>query len=348
MLAGGATTLAVAAVVGPPLFHEHLERAGMGDHPEGLLHAEEAYRYATVIAIGVAVGVAGLTAMVVTAYFSRRLQRSVAELSAAATAVARGQFDSRVSPPRLGGEFADLADAFNRMARRLDTVDTDRRQMFADLAHEIRTPVSVLDAYTEAIEDGVKELDPQTVAVLRDQTRRLVRFSADLAALAQAEEGRIAISPRWVEAGEVIDAALAAARDRYAGKGVTLAGADGGRLPQVRVDPQRIGQVLGNVLDNALRHTPSGGQVRLRAHADSDWLTIAVTDTGAGIGAEHLPRIFERFYRADAARDRQHGGAGIGLAIAKALTEAHGGSIVAASAGAGQGTTVTVTLPIGR
>ena len=348
MLAGGATTLAVAAVVGPPLFHEHLERAGMGDHPEGLFHAEEAYRYATAISIGVAVGVAAVTAMVVTGYFSRRLQRSVAEVSAAATAVAGGRFDSRVSPPRLGEEFADLAEAFNSMAQRLDTVDASRRQMFADLAHEIRTPVAVLDAYVEAVEDGVKELDAPTVAVLRDQTQRLVRFSQDFAALARAEEGLVAISPAWIDPGALVDAAVTAAADRYTAQGVELTGDRAAPLPKVWADQQRLAQVLDNLLDNALRHTPPGETVCVRARDGDGEVTMTVTDSGDGISAEHLPRIFERFYRVDQARDRKHGGAGIGLAVAKALTEAHGGRIAAFSPGPGGGTTITVTLPIGQ
>ena len=348
MLAGGATTLAVAAVVGPPLFHEHLERAGMADHPEGLLHAEEAYRYATAISIGVAVGVAAVTAMVVTGYFSSRLQRSVAEVSAAAAAVAGGHFDSRVSPPRLGAEFADLAEAFNSMAQRLNAVDTSRRQMFADLAHEIRTPVAVLDAYVEAVEDGVKELDRPTAAVLRDQTQRLVRFSEDFAALARAEEGMVAISPAWVDPAALVDAAVTAASGRYEAAAVELSCDRAPNLPSVWADRQRLAQVLDNLLDNALRHTAPGGTVCLRAQAVADTLTLTVADSGEGIGAEHLPRIFERFYRVDQARDRRHGGAGIGLAVAKALTEAHGGRIAASSPGPGRGTTITVALPLAR
>lgn len=348
MLAGGATTLAVAALVGPPLFHEHLERAGMGDHPEGLLHAEEAYRYATAISIGVAVGVAAVTAMVVTGYFSRRLQRSVAEVSAAAAAVAGGHFDSRVSPPRLGAEFAELAEAFNSMAQRLNTVDTSRRQMFADLAHEIRTPVAVLDAYVEAVEDGVKELDSPTAAVLRDQTQRLVRFSEDFAALARAEEGMNAISSAWVDPAALVDAAVTAASGRYEAAAVELSCDRAANLPRVWADRQRIAQVLDNLLDNALRHTPPGRKVCLSARAVDDKLTLTVADSGEGISAEHLPRIFERFYRVDQARDRRHGGAGIGLAVAKALTEAHGGRIAASSPGPGRGTTITVVLPLAR
>lgn len=199
LIAGGVTTWVVAGVVGPPLFRVHLHRAGVAHNSDEQFHAEQAYRYSTAISVAVAIGVAAVTALVVTAYFSRRLQRSVAEVSAAATAVADGRYDVRVSPLHLGDDFARLSSAFNQMAQRLESVDSTRRQLFGDLAHEIRTPVSVLEAYMEAVEDGVKTLDPDTVALLRGQTHRLVRFSEDFAALAQAEEGRTAISAQHID-----------------------------------------------------------------------------------------------------------------------------------------------------
>lgn len=200
----------------------------------------------------------------------------------------------------------------------------------------------------EAIEDGVKPLDPETISLLRDQTRRLVRFSEDFAALAQAEEGHTAITPQWVAPDSLIATTLAAAADRYTAKDVALTSHVAAGLPRVWADPQRLAQVLSNLLDNALRHTPPRGRVDVAATADDDddELTITVADTGDGISAEHLPHVFERFYRVDTARDRDHGGAGIGLAIAKALTGAHDGHITAASQGAGTGTAFTVTLPV--
>lgn len=335
----------MASVVGPPLFREHLNRAGVAHNSNEQFHAEQAYQDATALSIAVAIAVAALTAFVVTAYLSRRLQRSVREVSAAASAVAEGQYGIRVSSPDLGEEFDELAGAFNRMAERLQTVESSRRQLFGDLAHEIRTPVAVLEAYLEAVEDGVKTLDPQTIALLREQTRRLVRFSADAAALAQAEEAHAAITPAWVNIGDLIDAASSAAADRYTAKEVSLStDACGGRL---WADRQRLSQVLGNLLDNALRHTPTGGHVRLTATRTGTEVVFTVADDGEGIPTEHLPHIFERFYRADWARDREHGGSGIGLAIVKALTEAHGGHIHVASSGKpGQGTTFTVTVPV--
>ncbi|HPX38698.1 MAG TPA: HAMP domain-containing sensor histidine kinase [Mycobacterium sp.] len=343
LLAGGVTTWVVASVVGPPLFREHLHQAGVAHDSNEQFHAEQAYQHATALSIAVAITVAALTAFVVTAYLSRRLQRSIAEVAAAASAVAEGRYDIRVAPPELGEEFDELAAAFNRMAERLQSVESTRRQLFGDLAHEIRTPVSVLEAYLEAVEDGVKTLDPQTIAMLREQTGRLVRFSNDAAALAQAEEAHAAITPQWVDISELIGAVGAAVADRYASKHVALATrAHGGRL---WADRQRLTQVLGNLLDNALRHTPAGGHVTLTATLAGPEVMFTVADDGEGIAPEHLPHLFERFYRADYARDRGRGGSGIGLAIVKALTEAHGGHVTVTSRGPGHGTTFTATIP---
>lgn len=346
LVVGGLATWAVALVVGPPLFREHLHRAGVAHESSEQFHAEQAYRHATAISIAVAVAVAVLAAFVVSAYLSRRLQRSITEVSSAANSLAAGHYDTRVSPPGLGDEFDDLAMAFNQMAERLQSVETTRRQLFGDLAHEIRTPVSVLEAYLEAVEDGVKTLDPQTIAMLREQTGRLVRFSADFGALAKAEEAGATIESGPVDAGDLLAAVTAAAADRYAAKNVVLS-VRAEEVPGLWADRQRLTQVLGNLLDNALRHTLAGGHVDVISEAGPAEAVFTVRDDGEGVAAEHLPHLFERFYRADSARDRGRGGAGIGLAIAKALTEAHGGRIAVASDGPGCGTTFTVSIPAG-
>lgn len=346
LLTGGITTLVVAALVGPPLFREHLRRAGVSHGSDEQFHAEQAYRYATAFSTAVAVAVAALTALVVSVYFSRRLQHSVSEVSAAASALAAGHYDTRVAPAGLGADFDNLAAAFNQMAQRLGSVELTRQRMFSDLAHEIRTPVAVLEVYLQAVEDGVRVMDGETMSMLRSQADRLVRFSQDFAALARAEEAAASLDLRLDAVAPVVSTAVAAAADSYAAKSVALTSDLPAELPQVRWDPQRIGQVLQNLLDNALRHTPAGGRVDVRASADQRHLTITVSDTGDGIPAEHLPHIFDRFYRVDAARDRQHGGAGIGLAIARAFAEAHHGELTAASAGPGRGATFTLVVPI--
>jgi signal transduction histidine kinase len=177
-------------------------------------------------------------------------------------------------------DFDAITDAFNTMAQRLRAVEDTRRQLLADLAHEIRTPVSVLEAYMEALEDGVQPLDQDTIGMLRDQTRRLVRFSVDVNALAVAERRTTSVDARWVSADSLVATALAAFTQRYTAKGVTLESDVGQDLPQLWADPERIGQVLGNLLDNALLHTQPNGRVRVIATSADDSLTIAVSDTG--------------------------------------------------------------------
>jgi signal transduction histidine kinase len=345
VIAGIATTSVVAAIVGPPMFRRLMDQAvvpgAISHHPY-----ERAFRDATAMSVGIALAVSALTALTLSWYLSRRVHRSATALSQAASAVANGHYDIRVPPPHLGKEFDAVAKAFNKMAQQLGIVDEARRQMLADLAHEIKTPVAVLEAYMEALEDGVQPLDEQTISTLRDQTRRLARFSVDVNALSIAERRTTAVDAQWESPKALICTAVAAFGPRYKAKGVQLDASVADGLPALWADAQRLGQVLGNLLDNALRHTDSGGRVGVSTTVVDDELAIEVADTGAGVTAEHLPRLFDRFYRADAARDRQHGGAGIGLSIAKALVEAHGGRIEVFSDGPGTGSSFIVTLPL--
>ena len=345
LVAGAATSWVVAGLVGPALFREHLRRAGVPAMSDEQFHAEQAYRSATVISLTVATA-AALCALAVTWYLSRRLQRSLATVSAAAADVSAGHYDARVSPPHLGDDFETLATAFNQMAARLESVESTRRRLLADLAHEIRTPVSVLNAFMEALEDGVSSLDKDTIMMLRGQTHRLTRFSRDVTALSDAEAASASIEPTWVEPDTLVSTVVAAAAEHYRAHAITLTTDVPADLPPVWMDPERLGQVLSNLLDNAQRHTPPGGHVEISVRRRDDELMIAVTDNGEGIAAEHLPHLFERFYRTDSARDRDHGGSGIGLAIAKALTDAHGGHLNASSEGPESGTTFVVALPI--
>ena len=205
-----------------------------------------------------------------------------------------------------------------------------------------------LKAYVEALEGGVAPLDTDTFTVLHAQISRLSRLAQDVASLSRAEEAHQSLQRQITTVQALVAAARAQAADRYAAAGVRLLDRIPAGLPEMLVDPDRIGQVLGNLLDNALRYTPPGGTVTRAAEPTDGGAWLTVTDTGQGITAEHLPHLFERFYRADAARDRAHGGSGIGLAIVKALVEAHGGRVTVASAGPGQGTTFTLDLPATR
>jgi two-component system sensor histidine kinase BaeS len=344
VITGMTTTIGVAMTIGPPMIRKLMDRAVIpgahGNHPY-----ERAFREATAVSVSIALAVSALVTISLSWYFSRRAQASAEALSRAASAVADGRYDIRVASPGLGMEFDSIVAAFNKMAQQLGTVDDTRRQLLADLAHEIKTPVAVLEAYMEALEDGIQQLDDNTMATLRQQTQRLARFSNDVTALAVAERRSTSIDAQWTVPSDLIGAALSAFAPRYTAKGVALISHIPVGAPQLWADPERLGQVLGNLLDNALRHTRAGDEVGLTLSYNDHSVIIAISDSGDGIAPEHLPRLFERFYRVDAARDRQHGGAGIGLSIAKALVEAHDGHIDAHSEGHGTGCTFRLTLP---
>jgi len=205
-----------------------------------------------------------------------------------------------------------------------------------------------LGAYLEAIADGFEQADAPTLAMLRDQVSRLSRLSEDIALVTTAEEGRLTMRRTAVAVAQIVAEAHAQAVGRYEASGVRLdvRVAPTAASAQVDADVDRIAQVLTNLLDNALRHTPRGGRVDLLVDRAGGSVRLVVADDGEGISAEHLAHVFDRFYRADTARDRAHGGSGVGLAIAKAITQAHGGTITAGSAGPGRGAVFTVVLPV--
>lgn len=336
----------VASALAPGIFHDHLGQAGIDHNSSQAAHVEEAFAWAIVLAWGLAVAVAVLLALAVSWYITRRVQRSLTAVTTSTARIAGGRYDTRVSSPGLGREFDDLALTVNELARRLDATEATRRRMLADLGHEMRTPIATLDSYLEALDDGVRTFDDDTRQVLRAATHRLGRLAQDITAVSRAEEHLTRIRPVPITTGVLVTAAVDAVRERYDSKGVELHS----RLDDsliVSVDPDRLGQVLGNLLDNALRHTPTGGTVTVTSRrANRDRVEITVADTGEGIAPEHLDHLFDRFYRADTARDRRHGGSGIGLTITRALVEAHHGRIRAHSDGPGRGARFTIELPV--
>lgn len=349
LVAGAATSWLVAAFVGPSIFHDHLRQAGVGHSPSEAAHVEEAFGSALIIALGAALTASVILALGVTAFFTRRIQRSTTAVANSAAKIANGQYQTQVPRPGLGAEFDQLAATINDLARRLGDVEATRRRLLADLAHEMRTPLSSIEAHLEAVEDGVRRLDDGTLDVLHGNTARLQRLAEDISAVASAEEedGRD-LRRVLIDAGALVESAIAAARSAYVAKQVSLVvdeRADGAVL----ADPDRMAQVLSNLLNNALQHVTSGSQVQVEVRKpDREWIEITVSDNGEGIEAEHLPHIFERFYRADPARSRVRGGSGIGLTISKALVESHGGGLSASSPGRGRGSRFTVRLPLAR
>lgn len=337
------TMVVVAVIAGPPLFEAHMRQAGH-DNPDVLIHSEEAFNTAGTLALLIGLMIATTGAIVVSVLVSRRLRRSLDDLGQAAARISDGDYAQRVTRAD-SRELANLADSFNAMAAQLDTVEASRRRLLTDLAHELRTPLASMDVCVESLEDGAIEPGPQAWQILHSQIHRISRLADDLGQVSAAEEGRLELVRAPIDANELADEAVLAAAEGYDRKHVRLALAPAPEVAPVVADRARIEQLLGNLLSNALRHTPSGGRVDVRVLLAADAVTITVSDTGDGIAAEHLPHIFERFYRADTARDRDSGGTGIGLAISRAIALAHDGQLTAASAGPGAGATLSLRLP---
>ncbi|HEX5997608.1 MAG TPA: ATP-binding protein [Jiangellales bacterium] len=342
--AGAVTLVLVAFAVAPGLFRGHL-RHMMGMSAGMTSDLESALLTTLLVSLGVAVGAALVTSLAVSWFITRRLAGPLSELSAVATRIADGDYAARMPPSRLGSELAAVDDAFNRMAATLQNTERRRLELLADLAHELRTPIATVDSFLEGIEDGVIPASPDTWRTLREQTRRLDRLADDIDGLSRAEERRADLRSEPLDVDVVVDEAVRAASAGYVDKGVVLERRASPAPARVLADPDRLREILDNLLGNALRHTPTGGSVTITTSASASEASIAVADTGEGIAAEHLPHVFDRFYRADPARSRATGGSGIGLTIARALAQAHGGQLSATSPGIGAGATFTLTLP---
>jgi signal transduction histidine kinase len=242
-------------------------------------------------------------------------------------------------------EVGQLATAFNRMSAELENVERLRRDLVANVSHELKTPISALRAHLENLLDGVEEPELRTLEVMLNQTERLGRLVDQLLDLTRLESGELPLELRAVALHPLVRDVLSEIEVAGADRGVRFEDVVPDDLPPVLADPERVHQVLYNLLDNAVRFTPSGGRVSVGAQRVNGVCEVSVADTGAGIEAEHLPRLFERFYRADAARSRGDGGTGIGLAIARSVVEAHGGRIRAESE-PGRGSRFTFELPV--
>jgi two-component system sensor histidine kinase BaeS len=290
--------------------------------------------------------IAGLAAVAVTLALSTRILRPIEHLTKAAQRMEKGDLTVRV-PVTFEDEIGQLAQAFNSLAGSLTQQEQLRRNMVTDVAHELRTPLTNLRGYLEAARDGLVPPDGALVDNLYEETMLLSRLVADLQELAQAEAGQLTLVRQPASLSGIVEQAVAILRPQANAKGLALTTELPGDLPPVYVDSERIGQVVRNLLNNAVAHTAEGGEIAVTARAANAEVAVAVRDSGTGIAPEHLPYVFDRFYRADKSRARQTGGAGLGLAIAKQLVIAHGGSIKVESA-PGQGTTFTFTLPVAQ
>jgi two-component system sensor histidine kinase BaeS len=290
------------------------------------------------------VGAAGLAllAIIGTSLVARQVSRPVRRLTAASRLLADGQLDARV-PDGGHGDMATLSQSFNRMAEAVQRSEERQRRLVADVAHELRTPLSNLRGYLEGLQDGVVEPSRELFASLHEETLLQRRILDDLQVLALAEAGALGYTRGPVDLAELAEVGGTAHRAVAGEAGVRLM-VDAPAPVWVDADPDRLRQVLGNLLTNAIRYTDAGGQVLVRAFATDGGATLTVTDTGAGIAPADLPQVFDRFWRADPARQRTTGGTGLGLTIAQRIVHDHGGVIEVASR-VGVGATFTVRLP---
>ncbi len=287
---------------------------------------EEGFLKATRRALVLAGWAAAAAGIIISLFLLRHMTRPLRRLDRAAKRIAAGKLDERVEI-KTSDEIGHLASSFNEMAESLERAEEAKRRMIADISHELRTPLTALRTAIDGLRDGLIEPGEKTYAALQNRVILLARLVADLHQLALADAGRLSIERRPTSLEGVIDGILETIGVQLEDSGISLDRSIEPGLPPVDVDRQRIEQVLLNLLANALRHTPEGGRIRISAEEDDQGqVSVSVCDTGPGIKPSDLPRIFERFYRADEARTSE-GGAGLGLPIAKALIEAHGGRI---------------------
>jgi two-component system sensor histidine kinase BaeS len=306
----------------------------------GLGGADQALQTALLRAIAGAAGLAALLALLAGLAAARRITRPVEQIITVTRAREHGDRTARVGPLRAPGELRELATAIDQMADTVDRHEQLRRDLVAGVAHELRTPVAVLQAGHEALLDGVTEPTPGELASLRDEVLRLARMINDLQALAAADAAALHLSRQRCDLAALAAGATGSLAGRFEAAGITLEQ----RLTAAVIvaDPRWLHQVITNLLTNALKFTPTGGRVTVSTRAAGAQAVLTVTDTGAGIPADELPRIFDRFWRG---RQAAHiSGSGIGLAVAAGLTRAHGGQLTATSQ-PGQGTQLTLTLP---
>jgi two-component system sensor histidine kinase BaeS len=289
--------------------------------------------------------VALMVALILSFYLSRGVTGPVQAMSLASERIAAGHYEERVHVTGQD-ELSRLATRFNEMAGRLDEVESMRRRLLADISHELRTPLTSIQGSLEGLMDGVLPASTETYQQIHSEAQRLNRLVNDLQELSRVEARAFQLERGSVDVAGLITTVLKRLSPMAASRRVQLTVASLQELPSLYADEDRLLQVLSNITSNAINYTPAGGNITLSARRVANDVEIEVTDKGAGIAPEHLPRIFDRFYRIDKSRSRQAGGSGIGLTIARALVEAHGGRIWAQSLGEGKGSTFVVVLPL--
>ncbi|MBN1856990.1 MAG: HAMP domain-containing histidine kinase [Dehalococcoidia bacterium] len=305
---------------------------------------EQAYLDALQHSLWQAALIAAMVAILLAFFFSRLITGPINSLKWSAQRIRDGDFAQRVKV-QTEDELGELALTFNSMAEQLELRERGRKQLLADVAHELRTPLSIIQGNLEAWRDGVVAPTAESIAPVHEEAVTLARLITDLRDLSLAEAGQLSLHREPTNMQELVSSVLGSYSERAGTHGVALNFAPEAQLPPVDVDPGRVRQVLSNLLDNALRHTPRDGSIRVSLSAGPpEFLTISVEDDGAGIAAEDLPHVFEHFYKVDRSRERSRSGSGIGLAIVKQIVEAHGGQVRVVST-PGKGSSFSFTLP---
>jgi signal transduction histidine kinase len=286
---------------------------------------------------------AALIALFIGILLSRTIARPIRELTLATHALSEGNLGQQV-PVRSRDEIGELTRAFNKMSAELARSVNARKQMTADIAHELRTPLALILGHAEAVHDGVLDPSAENFEIIREEAARLEHLVDDLRTLSLADAGELAIQPQTVPPARLLEEVATLYRLQTQTKNLTFDLDIASHLPDLEVDPGRMTQVLTNILDNAVRHTPAGGRITLAARVTLGGVALSVRDSGPGLSVPDLARIFDRFYRADESRVRHEGGSGLGLAIAKSIVAAHGGTIHAESE-EGKGLEVIIELP---
>lgn len=276
-------------------------------------------------------------------FLARTISRPVREVTAATKIVAGGDLGYQV-PVRTRDEIGELAASFNQMSAELDRANQQRRQMTADIAHDLRTPLSVILGYMEALSAGKLEPTEETFDIIYAKGRHLDHLIDDLRILALADSGELSLMPRPIQPRVLLEHTALAHMVAAKEKEIDLQVEASDELPAIKVDPDRMNQVMGNLVSNSLRYTPPGGKITLSAEREDQAIVLTVQDNGSGVAPEELPQIFDRFYRSDRSR-QQNGESGLGLAIARSIVQAHGGTISAASI-LGEGTTFSIRMPL--
>ncbi len=343
----GATLIATALLVAPSIFNRHMREAGI-DTSSAKKHITEAFAGSFSLSLGIAMITSLLVAGILAWYLMQRIADPIESLAIFAESLSLGDSSQKATIESSTPEIDRLAVALTGMSTELSKIHNDQARMLRDLAHELRTPIATIGALVDGIEDGVVKGDAHSWNTMREQLNRLNRLSRDVRDVSHSYDQTLSTQKTPVSPDEIGRSAIAAWLARFEKKGVVLELKTSEDAPLIHADPLRIGQVLSNLLENALRHTPKSGKVELNIRSVESQVIFSVHDTGEGISASKLPHIFDRLYRGDSARQAGDTGSGLGLTIARSIAESHSGSLTASSRGRGQGSTFTLMLPAMR